>query len=208
MLASRQQAGRGGRRRLRARDPGRLPAVALVGLFGFTEVRTTAGIVAGVIEVAAAAALGMLALTPRRARLRQHCGQLRAGARRQAAGRCARGRGGWSPVCRSLALVVLGGSVVAVRRQRRPRVRMRRRPEDRADRWRERPGQRQGLHPLLVRPGHSHQICLQRQLHQLLEAAEGPADPERGRDRHAGHHQALGRHRSRPPSTGIRCTPT
>src|SRR5215468_2313607 len=34
------------------------------GLFGFTEVRTTAGIVAGVIEVAAAAALGLLALTP------------------------------------------------------------------------------------------------------------------------------------------------
>src|SRR5262245_1957681 len=35
-----------------------------VGLFGFKEVRTTAGVVAGVIEVAAAAALGMLALTP------------------------------------------------------------------------------------------------------------------------------------------------
>ena len=34
------------------------------GLFGFKEVRTTAGIVAGVIEVAAAAALGLLALTP------------------------------------------------------------------------------------------------------------------------------------------------
>jgi predicted lipoprotein with Yx(FWY)xxD motif len=35
-----------------------------IGLFGFKEVRTTAGIVAGVIEVAAAAALGILALTP------------------------------------------------------------------------------------------------------------------------------------------------
>src|SRR5215468_5972185 len=35
-----------------------------IGLFGFTEIRTTAGVVAGVIEVAAAAALGMLALTP------------------------------------------------------------------------------------------------------------------------------------------------
>jgi predicted lipoprotein with Yx(FWY)xxD motif len=34
------------------------------GLFGFREVRTTAGIVAGVIEVATAATLGVLALTP------------------------------------------------------------------------------------------------------------------------------------------------
>ena len=35
-----------------------------IGLFGFTEVRTTAGIVAGVIEVAAFAALAVLAATP------------------------------------------------------------------------------------------------------------------------------------------------
>ena len=35
-----------------------------IGLFGFKEVRTTAGIVAGVIEVAAFAALAILALTP------------------------------------------------------------------------------------------------------------------------------------------------
>jgi predicted lipoprotein with Yx(FWY)xxD motif len=36
-----------------------------IGLFGFKEVRTTAGIVAGVIEVAAFAALAMLAARPR-----------------------------------------------------------------------------------------------------------------------------------------------
>jgi len=35
-----------------------------IGLFGFKEVRTTAGIVAGVIEVAAFAVLAILALTP------------------------------------------------------------------------------------------------------------------------------------------------
>jgi predicted lipoprotein with Yx(FWY)xxD motif len=35
-----------------------------VGLFGFTEIRTTAGIVAGVIEVAAFAALAIFAATP------------------------------------------------------------------------------------------------------------------------------------------------
>jgi glycerol kinase len=40
--------------------PWRLPAVG-VGLFGFTEARTTAGIVTGVIEVAAFAALAVLA---------------------------------------------------------------------------------------------------------------------------------------------------
>src|SRR6266480_2592386 len=37
-----------------------------VGLFGFTEVRTTAGIVAGLIEVAAFAVLAALALSPAR----------------------------------------------------------------------------------------------------------------------------------------------
>jgi predicted lipoprotein with Yx(FWY)xxD motif len=35
-----------------------------VGLFGFTEIRTTAGIIAGIIEVAAFAALAALAATP------------------------------------------------------------------------------------------------------------------------------------------------
>ena len=35
-----------------------------IGLFGFKEIRTTAGIVAGVIEVAAFAALAVLALSP------------------------------------------------------------------------------------------------------------------------------------------------
>jgi predicted lipoprotein with Yx(FWY)xxD motif len=39
-----------------------------VGLFGFTEVRTTAGIVAGIIEVAAFAVLALLAVAPPAAR--------------------------------------------------------------------------------------------------------------------------------------------
>jgi len=38
------------------------------GLFGFTEVRTTAGVAAGIIEVAAFATLGLLAVTPAPAR--------------------------------------------------------------------------------------------------------------------------------------------
>src|ERR1039457_1562956 len=43
-----------------------------IGLFGFREVRTTAGIVAGVIEIAAFAALALLALTPPPSPSRSH----------------------------------------------------------------------------------------------------------------------------------------
>jgi predicted lipoprotein with Yx(FWY)xxD motif len=80
-----------------------------VGLFGFKEVRTTAGIVAGVIEVAAAAALGMLALTPAR-------GRREAGASTGVAARLRAGvpHAGWLITGVSvLALAVLGGSVAA-----------------------------------------------------------------------------------------------
>jgi len=53
-----------------------------IGLFGFTEVRTTAGIVAGIIEVAAFAVLALLAITPPAAGSRgpgQGLGQMLAG---------------------------------------------------------------------------------------------------------------------------------
>ena len=53
-----------------------------IGLFGFTEVRTTAGIVAGIIEVAAFAVLALLAVTPPAAGSRgpgQGLGQMLAG---------------------------------------------------------------------------------------------------------------------------------
>ena len=82
-----------------------------VGLFGFTEIRTTAGIVAGVIEVAAFAALATFAATPAAPRQRA-AGQAAAGspllARLRAgipgAGRAVAG-------ISILALVVLGISV-------------------------------------------------------------------------------------------------
>jgi len=82
------------------------------GLFGFKEVRTTAGIVAGVIEIAAAAALGTLALAPAPAAAGRH--QARAGG---IGGLLRDGvpRAGWLMAGVSvLALVVLGGSVAAV----------------------------------------------------------------------------------------------
>jgi len=82
-----------------------------VGLFGFKETRTTAGIVAGVIEIAAAAALGMLALTPAPGAVGRHESMSGIGARLRAgvpwAGLLVTG-------VSVLALVVLGGSVAAV----------------------------------------------------------------------------------------------
>jgi predicted lipoprotein with Yx(FWY)xxD motif len=74
------------------------------GLFGFTEVRTTAGIVAGVIEVAAFAVLAVLALE----------GAVAAG-RAPRAARAARGGLGAAGVAAVsvAALAVLGGSVAA-----------------------------------------------------------------------------------------------
>ena len=82
-----------------------------VGLFGFKETRTTAGIVAGVIEIAAAAALGMLALTPAPGAVGRHEAVGGIGARLRAgvpwAGLLVTG-------VSVLALVVLGGSVAAV----------------------------------------------------------------------------------------------
>jgi len=83
-----------------------------IGLFGFKEIRTTAGIVAGVIEVAAFAALAALAATPATPgrQARHATGGSRMLARFQAgipgAGRAVAGLSG-------AALVVLGISVAA-----------------------------------------------------------------------------------------------
>jgi predicted lipoprotein with Yx(FWY)xxD motif len=89
-----------------------------IGLFGFREVRTTAGTVAGVIEVAAFAALAVVAAAPRTARVGSAAGTNAA----------ARPAGEASPGCglagmraalaavgalSLIALAVLGGSVAA-----------------------------------------------------------------------------------------------
>jgi predicted lipoprotein with Yx(FWY)xxD motif len=83
-----------------------------IGLFGFKEVRTTAGIVAGVIEVAAAAALGVLALTPSPSASGRH--QARGGGRIGALIQDGVPGAGWLVAgVAVLALVLLGGSVAA-----------------------------------------------------------------------------------------------
>jgi predicted lipoprotein with Yx(FWY)xxD motif len=85
-----------------------------IGLFGFTEVRTTAGITAGVIEVAAFAALAGLAAVP--ARRTGPAGRLRA---RLPAGVPGNGRGNGRAAAATVgavslaALAVLGASAAA-----------------------------------------------------------------------------------------------
>jgi predicted lipoprotein with Yx(FWY)xxD motif len=91
-----------------------------IGLFGFTEVRTTAGTVAGVIEVAAFAVLAVAAAaaSPRAARVGSAAG---AGASAGPAGEARPGRGpaGMRTVLAAagalalIALAILGGSVAA-----------------------------------------------------------------------------------------------
>jgi predicted lipoprotein with Yx(FWY)xxD motif len=82
---------------------------AWIGLFGFREIRTTAGIAAGLIEVAAVAALAAVAASPG-----GQAGQ--AGHVSQTMARLEAGlpRGRWIVVSMSLlALAVLGGSLAA-----------------------------------------------------------------------------------------------
>ncbi len=78
-----------------------------VGLFGFQEVRTTAGIVAGVIEIAAFAALALLAVTEAGQASEVTAGSAAAGRGRSRAAVAGRAVAGLSAV----ALVVLGISV-------------------------------------------------------------------------------------------------
>jgi predicted lipoprotein with Yx(FWY)xxD motif len=81
-----------------------------VGLFGFTEVRTTAGIAAGIIEVAAFAALAVLAMAP--AAHPQPPGPAAAGHGVLARLRAGVPGAGWAAAVASIAaLVVLGVSV-------------------------------------------------------------------------------------------------
>ena len=176
-----------------------------IGLFGFKEVRTTAGIVAGVVEVAAFAVLAVLAAVPR-------CfppavrggGPAGRAASQVAGGHPWRSRSGRWPVlhCAGPAGGRRGGSRRAGTSERGGRT------EGRIDRGRERSGQCQGLHAVLVRPGHA----------PPGRTATGRARPTgpRCRDRQrparaspAGWARSSGRTaQSRPPTTGIRCTPT
>ena len=162
-----------------------------IGLFGFTEVRTTAGIVAGVIEVAAFAALAALAAVP--AARGQPTGQaafrgpllarLQAGI--PGAGRAIAG-------VSVLALVLLGIGVAGAGGP--PTAGGRWRADDREDCRRDRAHQCQGVHAVLVRPGHPGQVKLQRDLRRLLAAGDRHPAAEPSHHRQAWHDQAVRRH--------------
>jgi predicted lipoprotein with Yx(FWY)xxD motif len=82
-----------------------------IGLFGFKEVRTTAGIVAGLIEVAAFAVLAILAVAP--APALQPSGQAPAHAALLARLRGGIGGAGWAVAGLCVAALVLLGAAVA-----------------------------------------------------------------------------------------------
>lgn len=134
-----------------------------IGLFGFKEVRTTAGIVAGLIEVAAFAVLAVPAAVPApgpAAGAQPQPGSLAA----KAAGERAwcRADGGGPVRGRPGPAGNRGG-----RGRRGGTSEHRRRRADRAHRAGRRghgPGQLQGPHPVLVRAEHRHQVGLQRVL--------------------------------------------
>ena len=140
-----------------------------IGLFGYKEIRTRAGIAAGLIEVAAFATLALAVAI--------------AGARQAAAAGPAAGPGCW-PGCgprsrwwsvRSAPSRSPPWSCSASRWPARAGAARERRghrghPEDRHDRRGHRPHQRQGPHAVLVRPRHPDRLQVHRVLCRLLAA--------------------------------------
>ena len=146
------------------------------GLFGFTEVRTTAGIFAGVIEVAAFAALAALAARPRPPGRPSRAGAARPGGR--LAGRGSPGAAAamaaypsWPWCCSAWRSRSAGGPSGAGP----PADPAARGPEDHHDQRRDGAHQRQGLHPVLVRPGHPNPVGLHWGLRAVLAAVTGGA---------------------------------
>ena len=164
-------------------------------LFGFKEIRTTAGIVAGVVEVAAFAALAALAVRPRpagqpsrpRALLGPAAAWLDAGVTGAAAAISAV----------SVVALVLLGVAVAGGRPARGRAacgpRGHRGAEYHHDQRYDGADQRKGLHPVLVRPGYREPVGLQRGLRAVLAAGDRQADRRSRRHRQAGHDHPVGR---------------
>ena len=177
-----------------------------IGLFGFKEVRTTAGIVAGVIEVAAFAVLAVLAAVPAPgqppvrprspARWPPAAGE-RAGCRAGGGGRCPwspwscwasrwpgqAGRHQRAPAAAPTVRTAQAGGVTVLANAR-------------------------GLTLYWFAPDTADQVGLQRVLRRVLAAGEGTGDGRPGRHRHARHHQARGRldagHLRRAPAVHLR----
>ena len=182
-----------------------------VGLFGFREIRTTAGVVAGIIEIAAFAVLAALAVLTADGAL----AGLPASRRPQAAAAESRianlRRAAWAAVGAATvaAFAVLGGSLATANTGSAVpvsggSVELRTATID---------GvlgahQRERADTLLVRPGHAQPLRLLRHLRRLLAAGDRLADRRAGRhaqqDRHDRPH---GRHHPghlrRPPAVHL-----
>jgi hypothetical protein len=158
------------------------------GLFGFTEVRTTAGLVTGVIEVAAFAVLATLALAPVRT-------DTAAKAPADGAAKAPAGfppgspgdhRGGSN--CRRGTDSCRAGAAGSRRSRGQPScVSHRYGPEDCHDRRDGGTDQRQRLHPVLVRPGHPSRVEMLRQLRRVLAPGDRHRRGQPGPARHGGH---------------------
>ena len=157
-----------------------------IGLFGFKEVRTGAGIAAGVVEVAAFVALAALALAPAPATAAAD-GAAAAPTRfpTQIPPQTARAAGMTAAGLTVAALVLFGLALAGASSPAPPATHHC--PQDHDDRRDDGTDQREGLHALLVRPRHPDHVEMLRK----LRCALAPGDRHRrGRLGPAGH----GRH--------------
>ena len=81
-------------------------------------------------------------------------------------------------------------------------------PEDHHDRRDDGPDQRQGLHPLLVRPRHPDHFEMLRKLRRLLAAGDRHRPGQPGPARHGSARSPGPTAPASSPTTGTRCTPT
>ena len=159
------------------------------GLFGFTEVRTSAGIAAGLVEVAAFAVLAALALAPAPAD-REAAAPARFPAQippaaARAAAITAAGLAAAALVLFGLALTGANSTAPAATGHG---------PDDHDDQRDHGTDQRQGLHALLVRPRHRDRFPVLRELRRVLAPGDRHHRGRAGPARQGRHDQANRRH--------------
>ena len=159
------------------------------GLFGFKEVRTTAGIAAGLVEVAAFAVLAALALAPAPADRGAAApatfpAQIPPAAARAAA---------MTAAGLAVAALVLFG-LAADRSQLDGTRGHRHGPDDHDDQRDHGTDQRQGPHALLLRPRHPDRLQVLRQLRRVLAPGDRHHRRRAGPARQGRHHHPNRRH--------------
>ena len=176
------------------------------GLFGFKEVRTSAGIAAGLVEVAAFVVLAALALAPAPANAPAGgAAAARATFPAQIPPAIARAAG-MAAAGLTVAALVLFGLVVAGANPAAPAA-TGDGPENHDDRRDDGTDQRQGLHALLVRPRHAGQLEMLRQLRRVLAPGDrhhrGRAGPARQGHHDHPHRRLTPAHLQRAPAVHL-----